>query len=96
MDMGLSAVLRRGHIRLPVTSKPVLKVAPALFRVAGSEPAATQIVAVKSHIQLRAGYGDLARHLALLGSPGMSGDHSAGFGFQRVDHLLFPHDKDVG
>jgi microcystin degradation protein MlrC len=94
MDMGLTAVLRRGQVRLLITSKPVMTVDPALYRAAGLEPAEAQIVVVKSHIQFRAGYADLAKDIILLDSPGMSSDHLESLPFRRVPRPLFPLDRD--
>ncbi|HZO91449.1 MAG TPA: M81 family metallopeptidase [Chthonomonadaceae bacterium] len=94
MDMGLSAVLRRGNVHLLVTSKPVMTSDPALYRAVGLEPAAARIVVVKSHIQFRAGYADIARRILLLDTPGMSTDHLTRLDFRRVDRPLFPLDTD--
>lgn len=95
MDMGLSAVLRQGNVYLLVTSKPVMTVDPALYRAMDLEPALAQIVVVKSHIQFRAAYADLAREIILLDTPGMSSDHLTTLDFRHVDRPLFPLDPDV-
>ena len=83
----------RGQVRLLVTSKPVMTVDPAFYRAAGLEPADAQIVVVKSHIQFRAGYADLAKEIILLDSPGMSSDHLESLPFHRVPRPLFPLDR---
>lgn len=95
MDMGMSAILRRGNIHLLVTSNPVLTVDPALYRAVGLEPAAAQIVVVKSHIQFRAGYGDIAAEFILLDSPGMSSDRLTALDFHRAERPLFPFDSEL-
>jgi microcystin degradation protein MlrC len=53
--------------------------------VAALEPAAAQIVIVKSHIQFRAGYDGIAKEIILLDSPGMSGDHLAILSWERIE-----------
>lgn len=95
MDMGLSAVLRNGNVYLLVTSKSVMTVDPALYRAAGLEPRDAQIVVVKSHIQFRSGYTDIAKQIILLDTPGMSSDHLAQFTWKKVPRPLFPLDAQV-
>jgi len=95
MDMGLSVVLRHNNIHLLVTSNPVLTVDPALYRAAGLEPTKAQIVVVKSHLQFRAGYDDMAQEIILLDSPGMSSDHLTNLHFERINRPLFPFDANV-
>ena len=95
MDMGLSAILRQGNVHLLVSSKPVMTVDPELYRAVGLEPAEAQIVVVKSHIQFRAGYKDIAKAIILLDSPGMSSDHLTSLNFQRIERPLFPFDPDL-
>ena len=95
MDMGLSAVLRCGHVHLLVTSKPVMTIDPALYRAVGLEPLAAQIVVVKSHIHFRAGYKDIAREIILLDSPGMSSDHLTQLDFRRIPRPMFPFDREL-
>ena len=95
MDMGFCAVLRSNSIHLLVTSKPVMTTDPALYRAVGLEPSEAQIVVVKSHIQFRSGYKEIAKEIILLDSPGMSSDHLTKLNFQRMDRPLFPFDPDL-
>jgi len=92
MDMGLSAVVRAGEVRVLITSKPVFTVDPGLYRAMDLEPADAQVVVVKSHIQFRAGYQGIAHDAILLDSPGVSSDHLASLPFRRVPRPLFPLD----
>lgn len=92
MNMGLSAVLRQDNIHLLVTSNPVMTVDPALYRAVGLEPSNAHIVVVKSHIQFRAGYADIAQEIILLDTPGMSSDHLTSLNYRHVDRPLFPLD----
>lgn len=95
MEMGPSAVLRRNNVHLLVVSKAVFTVDPNMYRAVGLEPAAAQIVVVKSHIQFRAGYRDLAKQIILLDSPGMSSDHLTTLGFRRISRPIFPFDARI-
>jgi microcystin degradation protein MlrC len=91
-DMGPSAVLRSGNVFILIVSTSVMTVDPELYRAVGLEPADAQIVVVKSHIQFRAGYTDIAKKIILLDSPGMSSDHIAALPWQKVSRPLFPLD----
>jgi microcystin degradation protein MlrC len=92
MEMGPSAVLRWHNVSLLVVSNSVMTVDPALYRAVGLEPATAQIVVVKSHIQFRAGYEEIAKEIILLDSPGMSSDQLTALDFRRVPRPLFPLD----
>jgi microcystin degradation protein MlrC len=93
MDMGRCTVLRWHNVRLLVTSTAVFTVDPAMYRAVGLEPADAQIVVVKSHIQFRAGYDDLAAEIILLDSPGMSSDHLDALDWRRLPRPIFPLDR---
>lgn len=93
MDMGQCAVLRDGNVHVLIVSNAVFTVDPAMYRAVGLDPAAAQIVVVKSHIQFRAGYAGLAKEIILLDSPGMSSDHIEELDFRRVERPLFPLDR---
>jgi microcystin degradation protein MlrC len=95
MEMGPSAVVRHNNIHLLIVSRSVFTVDPEMYRAVGLEPAGAQIVVVKSHIQFRAGYDDIAREIILLDTPGMSTDHLERLGFHRVPRPLFPFDTDI-
>jgi len=95
MDMGDCAVIRAGHVFLLILGNAVMTVDPAMYRAVGLEPGEVGIVVVKSHIQFRAGYADIARSIILLDSPGMSSDRLESLPFVRVARPLFPFDRDV-
>ncbi len=94
-DMGPSAVLRPGNVRILIVSNSVMTVDPEVYRAAGLEPADAQIIVVKSHIQFRAGYKDIAKRIILLDTPGMSSDHISSLPWQHVPRPLFPLDSDT-
>jgi microcystin degradation protein MlrC len=64
-----------------------------MYRAVGLEPNEAGIVVVKSHIQFRAGYGDIARAIILLDSPGMSSDRLESLPFVRIARPMFPFDR---
>jgi len=66
-----------------------------MYRAVGLEPTEAKIVVVKSHIQFRAGYDDIAKEIILLDSPGMSSDHLESLPFKRISRPLYPFDRDL-
>ena len=93
MDMGNCAVIEAGQVSLLILGNAVMTVDPAMYRAVGLEPNDAGIVVVKSHIQFRAGYANLARAIILLDSPGMSGDRLESLPFVRIERPLFPFDR---
>src|SRR5215217_7967790 len=93
MDMGRCAVIQAGEVSLLILGNSVMTVDPAMYRAVGLEPHDAGIVVVKSHIQFRAGYADIARAIILLDSPGMSSDCLKSLPFVRIERPLFPFDR---
>lgn len=95
MDMGDCAVIQAGLVSLLILGNAVMTVDPAMYRAVGLEPEKAGIIVVKSHIQFRAGYADIARAIILLDSPGMSSDHLESLPFTRIERPLFPLDRTI-
>ncbi|MDQ3413099.1 MAG: M81 family metallopeptidase [Chloroflexota bacterium] len=95
MDMGRCAVVRAGQVSVLILGNAVMTVDPAMYRAVGLEPADARIVVVKSHIQFRAGYDEIAREIILLDSPGMSSDHLETLPFRRIPRPMFPFDREL-
>src|SRR5215212_1050941 len=93
MDMGRCAVIQAGEVSLLILGNSVMTVDPAMYRAVGLEPNDAGIVVVKSHIQFRAGYADIARAIILLDSPGMSSDRLESLPFVKIERPLFPFDR---
>jgi microcystin degradation protein MlrC len=93
MDMGDCAVIQSGQVSLLILGNAVMTVDPAMYRAVGLEPNEAGIVVVKSHIQFRAGYEDVARAIILLDSPGMSSDRLESLPFERIERPMFPFDR---
>lgn len=95
MNMGDCAVVRAGTVSVLLLGTVVMTVDPAMYRAVGLEPADARIVVVKSHIQFRAGYADIARTIILLDSPGMSSDHLETLPFEKIPRPCFPFDREM-
>lgn len=95
MDMGDCAVIHAGNVHLLILGNTVMTVDPAMYRAVGLEPADARIVVVKSHIQFRAGYENIADEIILLDSPGMSSDHLTELPFRRIPRPMFPWDREM-
>ncbi len=93
MDMGDCAVIEAGQVSLLILGNAVMTVDPAMYRAVGLEPNDAGIVVVKSHIQFRAGYADVARAIILLDSPGMSSDRLESLPFGKIERPMFPFDR---
>lgn len=70
IDMGTSAVLRSGSVRIVVTSRSGPHFAPELFHAAGLDPFAAHVLVAKSPCGFRAVYTQHAAWIANLQSPG--------------------------
>ena len=95
VDIGRCAVLRRGELRVLVTSLPAFTVDPAFYQAVGLDPAQAQIVVVKSHAQFQDCYATLAEEVILLDTPGMSPDKITELDFRAIDRPTFPWDPDM-
>ncbi len=93
--MGHCAVVQAGQVSVLILGNAVMTVDPAMYRAVGLEPADARIVVVKSHIQFRAGYDEIAREIILLDSPGMSSDHLETLPFRRIPRPMFPFDREL-
>ena len=65
IDMGPAAVLRRGQVRLVVTTRSGPHFAPELFRAAGLDPFAAQVLQARSPCGFRAAYQAHAREVLM-------------------------------
>ena len=69
-QMGRAAVIEVGRIAVLATERPAFTFDPALYRSVGLEPRDAKIVVVKSPLQFRDGYGDIARACWVVDTPG--------------------------
>ncbi|TPG61025.1 M81 family peptidase [Roseomonas nepalensis] len=69
-DLGPSALVSVGGVRVIVTSRKMQAYDLALFRHLGVEPAQEGIVAVKSSVHFRADFGPIAGRVLVVAAPG--------------------------
>lgn len=93
MDMGLTAVLGIGSIRLCVRSLPSFEWDPAMYCALGLDPKEAALVFVKSPSHFRVAFGPLADRLLLADTPGPTCADVRKVGYARVTRPLYPLDQ---
>lgn len=95
IDMGRSAVLQIGQVRLVVTSRSGPHFSPELFRAAGYDPFAAAVLVAKSPCGFRAAYGPRAAKIMHVGSPGCAPSDFWNYDYHHIERPLWPWDADV-
>jgi microcystin degradation protein MlrC len=96
IDMGPSAVLRHGEVRVLVTSRTGPHFAPEFFRAAGFDPFAAAVVIAKSPCGFRAAYQERARAILVVRAPGCAPADFWNYPYARIDRPLWPWDEIEG
>ncbi len=93
IDLGTSVLLRRGNVCLVVTTRSGPHFAPELFRAAGLEPFAAQLLVAKSPCGFRAAYREAASRILNVRSPGAAPADFWNLPFQQITHPVWPWDE---
>ena len=93
-QMGRAAVIEVGSVAVLVTTRPAFTFDPALYRSVGLEPRDAKIVVVKSPLQFRDGYGDIARACWVVDTPGPSTARVERLDWRHRSRPLFPFEDD--
>jgi microcystin degradation protein MlrC len=93
LQMGLTAVLAIGDIRLVLKSLPSLEWDPAVYYSVGLDPADAALVFVKSPGHFRVSYSPLAERLLVADTPGAARPNVRALHFSRVTRPLYPLDE---
>lgn len=93
IDMGPSAVLRRGNVHVVVTSRTGPHFAPDLFRAAGLDPFAASVLVVKSPCGFRAAYADRAKKILVVQAPGCAPSNFWEYEYRQIPRPLWPWDE---
>jgi microcystin degradation protein MlrC len=93
IDLGTSVHLRGGNVSLIVTSRSGPHFAPELFRAAGLEPFAAQLVVAKSPCGFRAAYREAANRILNVRSPGAAPADFWNLPYRQIARPLWPWDE---
>ncbi|MGH7169499.1 MAG: M81 family metallopeptidase [Gemmataceae bacterium] len=93
IDMGLSAVLRRGQVHIVVTSRSGPHFAPQLFQTAGLDPFAASVLVAKSPCGFRAAYAPHARKILVVRAPGCSPSDFWNYPYRDIPRPMWPWDE---
>ena len=69
-DMGRSAVLGIGRVKVVLHSRSVMEIDPSPFVAAGLDPMQADVLQAKSHVSFRAGYADVTDRAVVADTPG--------------------------
>jgi microcystin degradation protein MlrC len=75
-----------------VTSERIQARDPEIFRVCGVEPAAIEILVVKSAVHFRAAFQNIAKEIIIADGPGLTASDLTRFPYQRIRRPMFPID----
>jgi microcystin degradation protein MlrC len=92
MDMGPTAVLGIGQVRVLVRSRPSMEWDRAMYLSQGLDPAAARLVFVKSPSHFRESFGPLAARILLADTPGPTRADIGQLPYRRVTRPLSPLD----
>jgi microcystin degradation protein MlrC len=93
IDMGRSAVLRVGQIRIIVTSRSGPHFAPELFQVAGHDPFTAAVVVAKSPCGFRAVYEGKAAAIYSVQAPGCAPPNFWEYDYEHRPEPLWPWEE---
>jgi len=92
-DMGKTAVIAAGGIRVMAMERGVLQWDPELYRCVGLVPRDAKLVAVKSPAAFRASYETFAHEIVNINAPGVCSPDLKSFPWARVPRPLYPLDN---
>ena len=93
IDMGVSAVLRRGPVHIVVTSRSGPHFAPELFQCAGLSPFDAAVLVAKSPCGFRAAYQSKARKILVVRAPGCAPSDFWRCEYRNIPRPLWPWDE---
>jgi len=93
IDMGPSAVLRRGNVHILITSRSGPHFAPQFFEAAGFSPFAASVLVAKSPCGFRAAYAGRARQILVVRAPGCAPSDFWNYEYRQIPRPLWPWDE---
>lgn len=94
-DMGLTAVLEVGSVKIVVISRNVEPSDPGCFRSVGIEPTRMRYLILKSRIHYRAGFSEISKHDIACNGVGVTSSDNSLFTFRNVRRPIYPLDEHV-
>jgi microcystin degradation protein MlrC len=93
-QMGLTAIVEAGGVRVVLTSLRTMPFDIEQLRSVGIEPAEARVLVVKSAIAWRAAYGEVVRSVFTVDTPGICSSNLARFAYGQRPRPLYPLDPD--
>jgi microcystin degradation protein MlrC len=91
-DIGTAVVINMNGIDVIVCSKRVQTRDPEVFRSAGIDPFDNHILALKSAVHFRAGFGPIATEIIIADGPGLTSLDLSTFPYTRIPRPMWPID----
>ncbi len=95
VDMGPSAVIDVGGLKLVLTSERIMPFDTAHLRSVGIDPAQEKFIAMKCGSNWSSGFGDLAAGFAYVDTPGITSSNLERMPFARFTAPVFPFVPDL-
>jgi microcystin degradation protein MlrC len=95
IDVGHSAVLAVGNVRLAISERPAPTIDQEFYRHLGLDPRESMIVQVKSPGGFRAIYGPFAAGIFEIDTPGPTMSDLTRLPFRKIQRPLWPFDPDL-
>ena len=94
-EMGRTAVLQCGGVRVVVTERRVQPFDAELLRSVGIEPRAQRLVALKSAVHFRSTYQQIAERIFDLDTPGVHRPDFAAYRYRHLRSGVYPLDRNA-
>ena len=94
-EMGRTAVLQCGGVRVVVTERRVQPLDAELLRSVGIEPREQRLVALKSAVHFRSTYEQIAERIFDLDTPGVHRPDFAAYRYRRLRPGVYPLDRNA-
>ncbi len=95
IDMGVSAVIDIGGLKLVLTSERIMPFDTAHLRSVGIDPAQEKFITMKCGSNWSAGFGDVAAGFAYVDTPGITSSNLERMPYARFTEPAFPFVQDL-
>lgn len=94
-SMGRTAVVKSDGVQVVLTSKRSMPFDSEQLRCLGIEPEEQKIIVVKAAIAWKAAYGDIARRVLIVDTPGVCAAELARLNYRKRPKPLYPLEQDA-